>query len=60
MSALRESRALREISAVSLSEIAIKQAKGRLSFRKEDVLAGIADLKIRVLPYTSDHACRLF
>lgn len=60
MSALRDSRALREMSAVSLSEIAIKQARGKLSFRKEDVLLGIADLKLRVLPYTSDHACHLF
>jgi PIN domain nuclease of toxin-antitoxin system len=60
MSALRDSRALREMSAISLSEIAIKQARGKLSFRKEDVLLGIADLKLRVFPYTSDHACHLF
>jgi PIN domain nuclease of toxin-antitoxin system len=60
MRALRASKVLREISAVSLSEIAIKQARGKLSFGKEDVLMGIADLKVRVLPYTSDHACHLF
>lgn len=60
MSALRDSRALREMSAVSMSEIAIKQTKGKFSFSKEHVLMGIADLKLRVLPYTSDHACHLF
>jgi PIN domain nuclease of toxin-antitoxin system len=57
---LRDSKALREISAISLSEIAIKQAKGKLTFGREDALTGIADLKARVLPYTSDHACHLF
>jgi PIN domain nuclease of toxin-antitoxin system len=60
MSALRDSRALREMSAISLSEIAIKRARGKFSFSREHVLMGIADLKLRVLPYTSDHACRLF
>jgi PIN domain nuclease of toxin-antitoxin system len=60
MSALQHERALREMSAVSLSEIAIKQAKGKLNFRHEDVLIGIADLRLRVLPYTADHAHRLF
>lgn len=60
MRVLRDARALREISAISLAEIAIKQTKGKLSFDREDVLAGIADMKARVLPYTSDHACHLF
>ena len=49
-----------EVSAISLSEIAIKQAKGKLTLRKEDVLAGLAELNLRVLPYTSDHAWQLF
>lgn len=60
MSALRDSGTLRELSAISLSEIAIKEARGKLNFDKDDVLTGISDLKIRVLPYTSDHACHLF
>lgn len=49
-----------EMSAVSLSEIAIKQRKGKLVLHKEDVITGIADLKIRVLPYTAGHAYQLF
>jgi PIN domain nuclease of toxin-antitoxin system len=60
MSALRSETSVREISAISLSEIAIKQARGKLTFDQEDVVAGIADLQLRVLPYTADHAMRLF
>jgi len=49
-----------ELSAISLSEIAIKQALGKLDFSADDVRIGIADLKLRVLPYTADHAYQLF
>ena len=60
MSALQSVAAVREISTVSLSEIAIKQARGKLTFGKDDVIAGVADLRLRILPYTADHAFRLF
>jgi PIN domain nuclease of toxin-antitoxin system len=50
----------RELSAVSLSETAIKHSIGKLDMGKEDALAGIADLQLRVLPYTADHAYHLF
>jgi PIN domain nuclease of toxin-antitoxin system len=60
MSALRSDAAVREISSVSIAEIAIKQAKGKLTFGKDDVIAGLADLRVRVLPYTADHALCLF
>ena len=40
--------------------IAIKQAIGKLVFRKEDIVNGISDLRLRVLPYTASHAYRLF
>src|SRR2546423_1626190 len=60
MSALASSRAVREISVISLSEIAIKQARGKLTFHKQDVDLGIADLRLRILPYTADHAYSLF
>ena len=60
MAALQSNAAAREISAISLSEIAIKQARGKLTFPKEDVATGIADLRLRVLPYTEGHALRLF
>ncbi len=60
MSALASSRAVREISVISLSEIAIKQARGKLMFQRHDVAQGIADLQLRILPYTVDHAFNLF
>jgi PIN domain nuclease of toxin-antitoxin system len=50
----------RELSAISLSELAIKHSTGKLHMGKEDALAGIADLQLRVLPYTADHAYHLF
>jgi PIN domain nuclease of toxin-antitoxin system len=60
MSALKSEVTVREISVVSLSEIAIKQARGKLTFGKDDVIEGIGDLRLRLLPYTAEHAFRLF
>lgn len=60
MAALQSNETVREMSAISLSELAIKQASGKLSFRREDALAGISDLQLRILPYTADHAYHLF
>jgi PIN domain nuclease of toxin-antitoxin system len=60
MSAMRSAAAVREISTVSVTEIAIKHAAGKLTFGKSDLIAGIADLWLRVLPYTADHAFCLF
>src|SRR5437762_3598122 len=60
MAALRSKAAIREISVVSLSEVAIKQSIGKLRIGKDEVLTGIADLRLRVLPYTADHALHLF
>lgn len=59
-SALRKSSAVRELSVVSLTEIAVKQTRGKLTFSKSDALAGAADLRLRILPYTKEHALRLF
>ena len=50
----------RELSTVSLSEIAIKTASGKLKFSLDDIQRAIEDLRIRILPYTADHALRLF
>lgn len=60
MSALASPAAVREISVVSLVEIAIKQSRGKLTFRKEDLLQGIAEMDLRVLPFTAEHADALF
>jgi PIN domain nuclease of toxin-antitoxin system len=60
MSALRKGTAVREISVVSLTEIAVKQSRGKLTFGKAHVTTGLGDLRLRVLPYTPEHAFRLF
>ena len=58
--AIELEKAVVEISAISLSEIAIKQAKGKLNLSKVEVLAALDQLRLRVLPYTVDHASELF
>jgi PIN domain nuclease of toxin-antitoxin system len=60
MSALRKATAVREISVVSLTEIALKQSRGKLTFSKADAMAGVADLRLRILPYAAEHAFRQF
>ena len=60
MSALRKSTAVREISVVSLTEIAVKQTRGKLTFSNADATTGVADLRLRILPYAAEHAFRLF
>ena len=57
---LRNENAVPELSVISLSEIAIKQSKGKLSIPKDNVIAALADLRLRILPYTADHAYELF
>jgi PIN domain nuclease of toxin-antitoxin system len=59
-SVLADESALLEISAISISEIAVKQARGKLDFSRADVEQGIADLRVRVLPYAAEHSFRLF
>ena len=51
---------MREISVVSLTEIAVKQTRGKLTFGTAEAVAGVADLRLRVLPYAAEHAFRLF
>jgi PIN domain nuclease of toxin-antitoxin system len=51
---------VRELSAISLTEIAIKQAKSRLDMTEANVMEGIESLQARVLPYNSAHALMLF
>lgn len=60
MATLENQDAVRELSTLSISEIAIKASKGSLRFSKEDVAVGLADLQIRVLPYRAEHAFQLF
>jgi len=58
--AIEQADALREVSAASLAEIAIKFNIGKLHIGADAVQAGLDDLIVRVLPYTAEHALRLF
>ena len=49
-----------ELSAVSISEIAIKAALGKLRISAAVARQAVEDMDIRVLPYTADHAFQLF
>ena len=49
MSALRKGTAVREIGVVSLTGIAVKQTRGKLTFSNADAMAGITDLRLRIL-----------
>jgi PIN domain nuclease of toxin-antitoxin system len=60
MAALRKETTVREISVVSMTEIAVKEIRGKLRFDKADAIAGIADLQLRVFPYGAEHGFRLF
>ncbi len=49
-----------ELSAISLVEIAIKSALGKLRLSAEDARRAVDELGVRILPYTSAHAFHLF
>jgi PIN domain nuclease of toxin-antitoxin system len=57
--ALQNPENILELSAVSLVEIAIKTALGKLAVSAEIAQQAIADLDIRVLSFTAEHAFRL-
>lgn len=59
-SALQNPNNIRELSTVSLSEIAIKSSLGKLRLSDEIVRQALRDLDIRTLPYTDEHAFQLF
>jgi PIN domain nuclease of toxin-antitoxin system len=60
LSALRSETTVLDLSSVSISEIAIKQVLAKLTFGKEKVLRAVADLQVHILPYSEEHAYRLF
>jgi PIN domain nuclease of toxin-antitoxin system len=59
-SALQDLNNVLELSAISLVEIAIKTNLGKLKLSAEIATQAIEDLDLRVLPYTAEHALRLF
>ena len=60
MAILAEPETEREISAVSLSEMAIKRAIGKLGISRSEVEQGVTDLELRVLPFNGVHAYKMF
>lgn len=58
--ALRNPGNILELSTISLSEIAIKVSAGKLAFPETRVREVLADLDLRIMPYTAEHAFRLF
>lgn len=58
--ALKNPDNIRELSSISLVEIAVKSSLGKLSISAPIVRQALDDLQVRVLPFTSDHAFRLF
>lgn len=59
-SAVRSLENAIELSAVSVTEIAIKAASGKLAFSAVILRKAMDDLGVRILPYTADHAFRMF
>jgi PIN domain nuclease of toxin-antitoxin system len=59
-SIIRNPSNILELSSISLAEIAIKAAIGKLMISDAVVKQAIEELDIRVLPYTAEHALRLF
>jgi PIN domain nuclease of toxin-antitoxin system len=57
---LQDSATERALSAVSITEIAIKNSIGKLEASSEAVSEMIADLQITVLPFSGRHAHRMF
>lgn len=60
LAVLGDGGTLRQLSVISLTEIAIKQARGKLNFDREAVARGVEDLRLQILPYTVKHAYALF
>jgi len=58
--ALKSPENVRELSSISLAEIAVKSNLGKLSISGPLARQALDDLDVRVLPFTSDHAFRLF
>ena len=59
-SALRSAENVLELSVISIAEIAIKSALGKLKLSADTTRQSIQDLDIRIMSYTIEHALRLF
>jgi PIN domain nuclease of toxin-antitoxin system len=48
------------VSVISLMEIAVKSGSGKLQMGEGEVREAVRDLRLTVLPFTPEHAYRLF
>ena len=60
VAALQTPENILELSSVSLTEIAIKAALGKLQISALQIQEALRDLDLRILPFTGEHALRLF
>jgi PIN domain nuclease of toxin-antitoxin system len=51
---------VRELSSVSITEIAVKASLGKLNMPATLVRQALQDMDIRILTFTGDHAFRMF
>jgi len=51
---------IREVSSISLTEIAIKVSLGKLRFTSRMARQALVDLDLHILPYSADHAFHYF
>ena len=49
----------RELSVVSLAEVAMKNAAGKLNLSREDVLEALRRLQVSLVPYAEAHVLQL-
>jgi PIN domain nuclease of toxin-antitoxin system len=58
--ALEDTENVLELSVISITEIAIKASLGKLELTSAIARQAVQDLNIRILPFTAEHALRLF
>ena len=59
-SILKDPDNVRELSSVSLTEIAVEGCLGKLHISASDARQALDDMDIRILPFIADHAFRVF
>lgn len=58
--ALSNPENIRQLSSISLTEIAIKTNLGKLRFTSDMARHALVDLNVLILPYTAEHAFHYF
>ena len=60
MAAMEHPEAIRELSTISLSEVAIKHTIGKIDLSEDDVRAAMAGFDLHMLAWKTEHAFQLF